>query len=188
MTIQLSENFYDSIKPRLYDRIGRAVCLAKRVLDLGCGSCELVQYLTDAYEQEVIGVDVLATGFPQERSTVKGNTYQCLKRNASRLDFAESGSFDAVIAMFSLHEMETSLAILQEAYRVLRPGGGIFIIDFPRDSLAQRLWDEDYYRPADVKTLLEESGFERVQVRLVEQEQVMFGRGYHHPALQTKNK
>ena len=60
----------------------------------------------------------------------------------------------------------------------LRPGGEIFIIDFPKDSLAQRLWNEGYYPPEEVKVLLQRAGFEKVQVRLIEHEQVMWARGY----------
>ncbi len=33
----------------------------------------------------------------------------------------------------------------REAKRVLRLGGEVLIVDFPRCSLAQRLWNEDYY-------------------------------------------
>ena len=43
-----SENFHNEINPRLYRRIGRESRLARYVLDLGYGSCELVQYLVAA--------------------------------------------------------------------------------------------------------------------------------------------
>lgn len=43
-----NDNFYDKIKPHLHKCIGREVRSAHRVLDLGCGSCELVRCLTDA--------------------------------------------------------------------------------------------------------------------------------------------
>ena len=150
MTKQLPDNFYEQIKLRLHKRIGQEVRLARRVLDLGCGSCDLVRYLASAYDQEVTG--------------------------------AADGSADAVVSMWALHEMEKPRAILGEARRVLRPGGEIFVIDFPRDSLALRLWNEDYYRPDEVKTLLQETGFEKIQVHLIEQGQVMWARGYRPPA------
>ena len=54
---------YEKIKPRLHRRIGRELRLAHRVLDLGCGSCELVRYLADAYEQQVTGVDISSGSF-----------------------------------------------------------------------------------------------------------------------------
>jgi len=182
MTKQQPDNFYERIKPRLHRRIGQEVRLAGRVLDLGCGSCDLVRYLVDAYGQEVTGADISESSFPSRRHTPNGNRFHCLKRNAAHLNFAGDGSADAVVTMWALHEMDKPQAILREARRVLRPGGEILVVDFPRNSLAQRLWNEDYYRPEEVKTLLQEAGFEKVQARLIEQGQVMWARGYHPPA------
>lgn len=187
MTEQLPDNFYEQIKPRLHERVGREVRLARRVLDLGCGSCDLVRYLADAYGQEVTGVDISPGSFPSRRQTPDGSRFHCLKRDAASMSFASDGSADAVVAMWALHEMKKPEAILQETRRVLRPGGEIFIIDFPKDSLAQRLWNEDYYRPNEVKALLQEAGFEKVQVRLIEHEQVMWARGYR-PRLARDDK
>jgi len=175
---RLADDFYDTIKPRLHKRIGQEVRLARRVLDFGCGSCDLVRYLADAYGQEVTGVDISPGSFPSRRHTLDGSRFHCLKRNAANMSFAADGSADAVVTMWALHEMEEPRTILREAYRVLRPGGEIFIIDFPRDSLAQRLWNEDYYRPGEVKGLLQAAGFEKVQARLIEHEHVMWARGY----------
>jgi cyclopropane fatty-acyl-phospholipid synthase-like methyltransferase len=58
--MKLSDNFYDKIKPRLYQRVGKELRLAYRVLDLGCGACELARYLSETYGQKVTGVDISA--------------------------------------------------------------------------------------------------------------------------------
>jgi len=183
MTKQLPDNFYEQIKPRLHKRIGREVRLARRVLDLGCGSCDLVKHLVVSYDQEVTGVDISGGSFPAKRHTPDGSHFHCLKRNAAHLSFASDGSADAVVSMWALHEMGKPRAILREAYRVLRWGGELFVIDFPRDSLAQRLWNEDYYRPDQVEAILQEAGFENVQSHLLEHGQVMWVRGWKpaHP-------
>jgi len=173
----VSDNFYEVIKPRLHKRIGREVRLAGRVLDLGCGSCDLVEYLAGTYGQDVTGVDVAAESFPSGRHTRDGTRFHCVKRDAVRLRFVDDGSVDAVVMMWALHEMRRPKAILAETRRVLRPGGEVVIVDFPRDSLAQELWDEDYYRPEEVGELLEGAGFEKVRVRLIEKQQVMWAHG-----------
>jgi len=180
---KVADDFYETIKPRLHKRIGQEVRLARRVLDLGCGSCDLVKHLVNSYGQEVTGVDISSDSFPSRRHTRDGSRFHCLKRNAASMSFAEDASADAVVTMWALHEMEKPRAILQEAMRVLRPGGEIVIIDFPKDSLAQRLWNENYYRPDEVKAMLQEAGFEQVQVRLIEQGQVMWARGWKHVRL-----
>jgi len=185
MTTNPPEEFYEQIKPRLHRRIGREIGLAHRVLDLGCGSCDLVRYLAEAYGQEVTGVDISDGGFPSRRRTADGTRYHCLKRDAAYLDSAKDESADAVVSMLSLHEMTRPGTILREAYRILRPGGEIFIVDFPRDSTAQRLWNEDYYRPGEIEAMLRQAGFKQVQGRLIERGQVMWARGRRPPLVGT---
>jgi len=183
--MQLPDDYYRRIKPRLHRRIGGEVRLARRVLDLGCGACDLVRHLASAYGQEVTGVDVSGAGFPSRRHVSNGSRFHCLKRDAAHMRFAADESADAVVTLWALHEMAKPQAILREARRVLRRGGEILVVDFPRGSLAQRLWNEDYFGPAEVKSLLREAGFEQVRVRLIEQEQVMWARGYRPPARRT---
>ncbi|MBS3735416.1 MAG: methyltransferase domain-containing protein [Phycisphaerae bacterium] len=178
MTTRLPDDFYDRIKPRLHRRIGREVRLARRVLDLGCGSCDLVRYLAETYGQQVTGVDVASGSFPRRRRTADGGRFRCLRRDAAGMRFAEDGAFDAAVSMWALHEMDDPAAALREVRRVLRAGGELFVMDFPRGSLAQRLWNEDYYRPAALKQLIRRAGFQQVQLRVIERGHVMWARGY----------
>jgi len=69
------------------------------------------------------------------------------------MSFAADGSADAVVTIWTLYEMDNPRAILREAHRGLRPGGEILVVDFPKDSLAKRPWNEDYYRPDDVRAV-----------------------------------
>lgn len=174
----VSDDFYERIKPRLHKRIGRELRLARQVLDIGCGSCDLVRYLAETYGQEVTGVDVVSNSFPKRRGGVR---FRCLQRDAGRLKFAADGSADAVVTMWALHEMQDPAAVLAEARRLLRPGGELLIVDFPKDSLAQKLWNEGYYHPEKVKRLLAEIGFSDIRVRLIERDQVIWARA-HEPA------
>lgn len=181
----ISDDFYEKIKPHLHRRIGRELRLAGRVLDLGCGACDLVRYLARTYHQRVIGVDISNGSFPSRRHTSNGKQFRCIRKNAKRLPFVRDTSMDAVVSMWALHEMAEPQAIIRESKRVLRPGGELFIIDFPRGSLAQRLWNEKYFQPKQVRVLIQEAGFERVQVRLIEQKQVMWARGYRPPLVRN---
>ena len=175
---ELKDDFYERIKPRLHKRIGRELRLARHVLDLGCGSCDLVRYLAETCHQEVTGVDVASDGFPKRRRSREGVRFRCLRRDATCLPFAADASADAVVTMWALHEMKRPTDILAETRRVLRSGGELLVVDFPKDSLAQRLWDEHYYRPDEVKRLLEETGFSDIRVRLIERGQVIWARAY----------
>ena len=125
----LTKNLYDRVKPRLYRRIGHELRLAGRVLDLGCGACELVQYLARAYGQHVTGVDISSRDFPKQRRSSRKAQVRYVRRDATHLDFLPSESVDAVVVVWALHEMKHARRILREARRVLRPGGEILIVE-----------------------------------------------------------
>ena len=174
----LPDDYYEKMKPRLHRRIGRELRLAGRVLDIGCGSCDLVQCLAQTYHQEVTGVDVSSKSFPKRSGSRTGGRVHCINKDAGHLDIAKDETIDAVVTMWALHEMAHPFDILGECKRVLRPGGEMPIVDFPEDSLAQRLWNEDYLRPDRVAEMLGDTGFVRVRSRLTEGGQILWARGY----------
>jgi|GEM_PF-560477 len=174
------DDFYEKIMPRLYQRIGEDLREARRVLDLGCGGCELGRFLAETHGQEVIGVDVADGGFPDchEMKRRTRTLLRCVKADARRLAFLAAGEVDSVVLKWVLHELTEARAVLVEARRVLRPGGKLLIVDFPRGSLAQRLWNEEYYTPRQVSDLLAAIGYVDISVRLVECRQVLWAKGF----------
>ena len=176
---KLSDNFYDKIKPRLYQRVGRELRLAYRVLDLGCGACELAQYLSETYGQKVTGVDISANSFPNNRNITKNTKrIRCIRKDATRLTFIRNETIDAAIIFWALHEMKNSQAILQEAHRVLRPGGKLLVVEFPRNSLARKLWNENYYTSKELVDSLRKAGFEDIRAKRIENKQILWVNGY----------
>jgi len=173
-----SRNFYDRIKPRLFKRIGRELRLAGRVFDFGCGSCDLVQYLADRYEQRITGVDISSKSFPAQIKRTGHRQIRCIRKDAAYLEFVSNKSVDAVVIMWALHEMKHGGEILQEAKRILRPGGEILIVEFPKDSLAQQLWNEDYYSLDELKSLLDCAGFQNIGVWLIEHGQIIWAKAF----------
>ena len=182
----LSHEFYERIKPRLHQRIGRELRLAGQVLDLGCGACELVRYLAHTYSQHVTGVDISSADFPKRPRSSRNARIRCVRKDATHLDFAADESVDAVVVMWALHEMKHAKRILREARRVLRPGGEILIVEFPRDSLAQRLWDEDYYSPEELGAMLDKAGYQETTVRLIERRRVLWARSFRPERLRNR--
>jgi len=174
----VSQDFYERMKPRLHQRIGRELRLAGRVFDLGCGSCDLVRYLADRYGQRITGVDISSGSFPAQVKRSVRSRIRCIRNDATRLGFVRDRAIDAVVTMWALHEMKRPKAILAEAHRILRPGGEILVVDFPRDSLAEQLWHENYYTPEEIGELLTDAGFDEIRARLISRQQIIWAKGF----------
>ena len=168
-----SQDFYNRLKPWLFSQIAKELRFAYRILDLGCGDCKLVRWLTETYGKNTIGVDTSDLEFPPDKNKVS-----CIRADAKSLDFIREATMDAVVSFWSLHEMDSPLAVLQEAKRVLRPLGEILIIEFPRGSLAQRLWNEAYYSIGELANMLRKTGFWRPEVRLIVHHQLTWAKAF----------
>ena len=99
---------------------------------------------------------------------------ECRKADARSLEFIQDCSVDAVLTVHALHEMHKPVEVLGEANRVLRAGGEVLVVDFPRGSLAQRLWNEKYYSPPEVEAMLSQAGFARATARPIAQGQLIW--------------
>ncbi len=177
----LPDDFCEKIRPRLYQRIGEELRGARRVLDLGCGGCELGRFLAETYRQKVIGVDITDGSFPDrhELESRTRNLLRCIKVDARRLDILAAGAIDAVVLVWALHKLKQPRAVLLEARRVLHVSGKLLIVDCLRGSLAKRLWDEDSYIPHQVSQLLAATGYVDVSAGLVGRRQVLWAKGFH---------
>jgi ubiquinone/menaquinone biosynthesis C-methylase UbiE len=172
-------HFYDRIKPHLYKRVGRELHLAYRVLDLGCGACELVQYLSETYGQKVTGVDISANSFPNKRNIAKNiRGVRCIRKDAAQLGFIRNETIDAAVIFWALHEMKKPQTILQEAHRVLRPGGEVLVVEFPRNSLAKELWNENYFTVKELTGSLRKAGFGSIRAKQIERKQILWVTGF----------
>jgi len=95
-----------------------------RVLEIGCYKGMLYEWLKqhfprDKYNWSYIGIDIIE---PEDR--VK--EYKHYIMNAEALEFP-SNSFELVIMIEVLEHVVDYVKALREIYRVLRPGGGLFI-------------------------------------------------------------
>lgn len=174
---QISDGFYEKLKPRLHGRIERALRSARKIVDIGCGGCALARLLSETEgPREVIGVDISNGAFPKGCGGAR--RLRCVKADARALGFLGRGTVDAVVAVYSLHEFTAPMTTLQEAKSTLQPGGEMLIVDFPRGSLAQRLWNEDYYTTGQVRHMLKRAGFERIRARRIASGQLTWAQAF----------
>jgi SAM-dependent methyltransferase len=102
------------------------VAAGSRVLDVGCGSGELLEHLA-ALGAVPFGVDPAPAMAARARERVPGADVR--EAGFDELPF-DDGAFDAVVAVNSLQFAEDTLAALAEAARVLRPGGAVGIANW----------------------------------------------------------
>lgn len=107
----------------------------QRVLDAGCGVGGTSRWLANQRGCEVVGVTLSAEQVRRARRHAEeaGVADRCtfLQRDFRDLDLPEE-SFDVVWAQESVCHTPDKRAFLQEAFRVLRPGGQLVCADFYR--------------------------------------------------------
>lgn len=95
-----------------------------RVLDLGCGQGISLRNLGVADSDEVVGVDIDESDLDIARNRFPNRRF--IAGRGEDLCFLNEGSFDLVICEVSLPYMNIPRA-LAEIYRVLKPGGSVFL-------------------------------------------------------------
>jgi ubiquinone/menaquinone biosynthesis C-methylase UbiE/acyl carrier protein len=107
----------------------------KKVLEIGCGVGLVLLHLAPQCAVYV-GTDFSASALGQLRHLLSEREnlrhVELLHRSATELKDLQAGSFDTVVLNSVLQyfpDMEYVLAVLQEAVRLLRPGGNIFLGD-----------------------------------------------------------
>jgi ubiquinone/menaquinone biosynthesis C-methylase UbiE len=136
-----SSRVYDLVSRRLVRRMYRrfAADIARiapegaEVLDVGTGPAVLlVELATARPDLRLTGVDLSADMVTSARRNLApfGDRATALVGNATALPFPD-GSFDLVVSSLSLHHWDDPESAAPELARVLRPGGRVYIYDFP---------------------------------------------------------
>ncbi len=132
----------------LYDGISRAAALSvggekrfrqlalekleiaknSQVLDLCCGAGQTTRFLVQ-YSDRVTGLDISPVAIARAKKNVPQAQY--VEGLAQKIPL-EGDRFDLVHTSSALHEMTSAelQQIIQEVYRVLKPGGIFTLIDF----------------------------------------------------------
>jgi SAM-dependent methyltransferase len=130
----LGGDFQSSIHQLLIDAVGNK----GRLLDVGCGSGQLLIRFAKSAPGEYVGLDYWGDDWQYSRSQAERNAelervqgLQFLRGSASRLLFAD-GDFGRVVSSLTFHEVrdvEDKTVSIAEALRVLEKGGRFAFID-----------------------------------------------------------
>jgi ubiquinone/menaquinone biosynthesis C-methylase UbiE len=171
------------------DHVG-LYCRAGSILDVGTGPGWLLVALRRSLPAlDLVGVDISPAMVATARENMK--RAGCAAAIDLRVAAAESlpfpdDTFDAVVSTGSLHHWKHPLAALNEAHRVLKPGGYGLVYDLVRKlppaivEVARRefgtlracmLWlhsfEEPFYSVQDMEALVPTTSFESVQTQFV---------------------
>jgi 2-polyprenyl-6-hydroxyphenyl methylase/3-demethylubiquinone-9 3-methyltransferase len=150
-----------------------------KVLDVGCGGGYACEFLARR-QAEVFGTDIMAESIEQARDHAAQEKLfiQYHLCTAERLPFADH-TMDAVTCVDVLEHVPDKTRLLGEISRVLKPGGWLFLDTFNKTFLSKLIiiWLGEilirfiprgthhwplFIRPADLRRLLEKSGFASV--------------------------
>jgi ubiquinone/menaquinone biosynthesis C-methylase UbiE len=135
-------NFYPArmLRKGLIRRLKK---LASRgtLVDVGCGSGKLIIDIAAAFPDkgslELIGVNIAEemTQIAQANANTQRFGYRVsFKVGAgAQLPFPDD-SIDVVVSTLSLHHWDDPVTVIEEVYRVLKPGGQLILFDFRRDA------------------------------------------------------
>jgi SAM-dependent methyltransferase len=163
--IDYDDHWWFASRTRMINRLMQQVLpvtTGLKLLDIGCGAGNMIHHLS-RYGQ-VKGLEVDAR--PVREARLRG--YDVDLHDASKPYPFEVGTFDVVTAFDVIEHIKDDVAVLKEAYRVLKPGGHI-VVTVPA---FMWLWShnddinahERRYNAADLKTKLQGVGFELKRV------------------------
>ncbi|MEV0288685.1 MULTISPECIES: class I SAM-dependent methyltransferase [unclassified Kribbella] len=123
-----------------------------RTLELGAGTGLNLRWYPGDVDLVVVDVDRERIEVAEERVREQGEAVRVAVADGQQLPF-DHDSFDTVVCTLAICDMEDRAAALAEAYRVVRPGGSLVLLDH-----FEKRWRHG--RPA---TLGERAGFTMVE-------------------------
>ena len=147
----------------------------RTVADLGAGEGTLAQLLAQTAEQ-VIAVDQSAKMVEFGQSLAKEHGLQNLEYRLGDIEKIpiDDGTVDLAILSQALHHAHDPKTALDEAFRILEPGGTIVILDLLQHSFdkARELYADTWlgFPEAGLARMLQDSGFQQIDTTIVDRE------------------
>lgn len=99
---------------------------AERLLDIGCGSGQLLYQFRERFER-LIGLEYSPHRLEQARVNLEGWSFTPICGSAEDMSVIDSNSIDQIISSDTIEHIPDVYKAVQEMYRVLRPAGRLII-------------------------------------------------------------
>lgn len=112
----------------------------KSILEIGCGVGAQTEILLNRFPDcQVTGVEINETQIRTAQAYLKSKDftqerYELHQTDANKMSF-EDNSFDSIYICWVLEHLSSPIEVLKEAYRVLKPGGIIYITEVQNNHL-----------------------------------------------------
>jgi SAM-dependent methyltransferase len=130
----------------------RPSCVGKVVLDAGCGVGYGTAFLAER-ARRVVGVDLSEEAISYARSRYGAPNVDFVVGDLLRLERPDD-AFDVVCAFETIEHLPDQEAFLDEARRVLRPGGALFLSTPPAGAAAPNPFHEHELSADELERLL----------------------------------
>lgn len=148
------------------------------LLDVGCGWGLLLKELHNmGRELKLYGIDISPKMVRVAKLRLKNtNNIEILEGSADKLPY-KNDSFEYITCILSFHHHPNSLQSLKEMFRVLKPGGKVFLLDPFKSGFMARFIiivnniifqekDIQVYTKEGIKKIFEEAGFINIKQRI----------------------
>lgn len=171
------KRYVEQSYPGIEATLGQRCAPGQRVLEVGCGSGHWLGYLSQL-GCRVTGLDP-STGMLTQARRHLGPNAALVRGTAEQLPFAPA-SFDHIVVVNAAHHFADLPRFVNEANRVLRPGGGIAIIGLDPSEGGDSWFVYDYFPGTlemdrarypgtrALRNTLQRAGFANCQARIAE--------------------
>jgi len=136
--ILLRMDYYQEVLSRHFEALSKSS--VRCVIDLGAGTGNLAGMLLEGSQRRVTVVDSSRAMLERLRAKLSeytGGRLMVMEQSAESLDQLDSMSFDGVSILLALFDVYRPVAALNEAIRLLRPGG-VLVVTEPKYCCQQR--------------------------------------------------
>jgi len=114
------------------------------VLDIACGTGDLSIELLKIEQSRITGLDLSPGMLSVARTKAGAEKIQFIEADSENMPF-DDHSFDFVTVAFGVRNFENLNKGLTEMYRVLKPGGCVFILEFSKPGPGLFAWFYSFY-------------------------------------------